>query len=278
MALSATEFKFLLRLLEHPPQYRCLIGKIQPTTKRDATYENFCSQGLVGYRKEITHYSTTPLGKEMLSLDPIALPITSDALKLLKAAEKQPATPGQAKGVPADSRQELLRQLQGGGFINVDKEPIKEVWLTAQGQSLLFHGVALKGNITLSSAMLGSYVTFLRQGLGTTQDTETPIATQPHTAQPLTNADSITPETVLNLIQKLDRQLGTDNYLPIFYLREALQPPLQREDLDQLLYGLERSDCIELDLLQEASSYDKQQREAGILQSSGGRLFYISVI
>jgi len=278
MALSATEFKFLLRLLEYPPQYRCPLSQVRPnakttTAERDKACKNLCSQGLVDYEEDVVNYSTTAAGKALLNLDTTALPVTPDERYLIQAAATKVATPGMAKKVPANTRQRLLRQLADQGLVKIQKTQIKEVWLTAQGKAFLCHEFTPKGTAPLTAAMLGTYVTFLRQSLGTTQITETPS-----TGQPLTDAVSMTPETVLTLIQDLDRQLGTDNYLPIFHLREALQPPLSREDLDQRLYALERSDRIEMSTLQEVTAYSPEQLKAGIPQDIGGPLFFISVM
>lgn len=278
MALSPTEFKFLLRLLEHPPQYRGPISKIKPNPKtsaseRDKACKNLCSQGLVDYEEEIIRYGITAAGQALLSLDTSTLPVIPDERHLVQAAATQVATPGMAKKVPASARQRLLRQLVDRGLVKVHKTQIKEVWLTAQGQAFLCHEFTPKGTGTLTAAMVGTYVTFLRQSLGTTQGTDAPSP-----GKPLTEAAQITPEAVLGMIQRLDKQLGTDNYLPIFHLRDQLQPPLSREDLDQQLYALERSDRIELGTLQDVAAYSEAQLNAGIPQDIGGPLFFISVM
>jgi hypothetical protein len=81
----------------------------------------------------------------------------------------------------------------------------------------------------------------------------------------------------LQIIQNLDQELGTGNYLPIFHLRQKLQPPLSREDLEEALYRLEGNDQIELSALVEASRYSKEQINAGIKQRTGSPLFFIKV-
>ncbi len=278
MALSTPEFKFLLRLLEHPPQYRSPISKIKPNPKtsaseRDKACKNLCSQGLVDYEEEIIRYGITAAGKSLLSLDTSTLPVTPDERHLVQAAATQVATPGMAKKVPANARQRLLRQLVDRGLVKIHKTQIKEVWLTAQGQAFLCHEFTPTGNAALTASMVGTYVTFLRQSLGTSQGTNAPTP-----GEPLADAAQITPEAVLAMIQQLDKQLGTDNYLPIFHLRDQLQPPLSREDLDQQLYALERSDRIEFSTLQDVSAYSKEQVAAGIFHGTGGKLFYISVL
>lgn len=85
-------------------------------------------------------------------------------------------------------------------------------------------------------------------------------------------------EEVLQTIRDLDRELHTNNYLPIFYLRQKLQPPLSGEELEQALYRLEGNDKIELSALVEASRYEPAQVNAGIKQRSGSPLFFIKVI
>ncbi|MEM6404236.1 MAG: transcription factor RcaD, partial [Cyanobacteria bacterium P01_D01_bin.116] len=73
------------------------------------------------------------------------------------------------------------------------------------------------------------------------------------------------------------KELGTKDYLPLFYLREKLQPPLSRDELDQVLFQLQADDKIELSTLQEANAYTPEQIESGIEQNVGGPLFFISV-
>ena len=85
-------------------------------------------------------------------------------------------------------------------------------------------------------------------------------------------------EEILEIIRGLDRQFRTDNYLPIFHLRERLQPPLSREELDRALYRLERNDLIELSALQEVRAYTPEQIDAGIPQNVGGHLFFIMTV
>ena len=84
-----------------------------------------------------------------------------------------------------------------------------------------------------------------------------------------------TDSEILAMIKDLDHKLGTDKYLPIFHLREKLQPSLSRTEVDRALYRLEKSDQIELSSLQEVRCYTLEQIEAGIPQNIGGRLFFI---
>ena len=84
-------------------------------------------------------------------------------------------------------------------------------------------------------------------------------------------------EEIVQIIRNLDRKMGTNNYLPIFHLREELQPPFSKEELDQALYRLEQQDKIELSSLQEVRGYTSEQINTGIIQDIGGPLFFIIV-
>ncbi|MDJ0633099.1 MAG: hypothetical protein QNJ34_07905 [Xenococcaceae cyanobacterium MO_188.B29] len=88
----------------------------------------------------------------------------------------------------------------------------------------------------------------------------------------------ISDEQVLQTILDLDLQLNTNNYLPIFYLREKLQPFLSREELDLTLYRLQRQDKLELSSIVESSKYTHEQLKAGIPQNIGGCLFFLIVV
>jgi predicted transcriptional regulator len=283
MELSPLDLKFLLRLLEHAPNYRSKISNIKPEAKTPASERNricksLCSRGLVEYTDEIQQYQTTAAGKTLLKSDTSTLPVSvsSNELFLLKVATTKAVTPGTASKVPAGDRQQLLSQLKERGLITVNKSQIKDVWLTSQGTHYLLNDCVPTSSIAkLSFSMLGNYLTFLRQSLG---QKGAAIDTQvPNTQSAPTKDSSLTPEAVLDTIRQLDRQFDTDNFLPIFHLREKLQPPLGREDLDRLLYELQRRDSIEFSTLQDVSNYREIEVAAGIPQNIGGVLFYISV-
>lgn len=286
MELSSLELKFLLRLLEYSPSYRTRIGKIKPETKttaaeRDRICKSLYSKGLVAYTDDIRQYRTEPAGKTLLRSDTSQLPVSSAELALLQAAVDKAVPPGEAKQVPPSDRQRLLQQLRERGLIRISKQQISEVWLTAQGrQYLLKDCTPTNANAKLSFSMLGTYLTFLRQSLGQV------AAENPTTSEQFVGSEKEpnefratdwTPETVLDQIRQLDQQLDTDNFLPIFHLRNKLQPSLNREDLDQLLYDLQSRDLIEFSTLQDVSNYSEAEVAAGIAQTIGGSLFYISV-
>jgi hypothetical protein len=124
-------------------------------------------------------------------------------------------------------------------------------------------------NPVISLDLLGNYVQFLRKNLRVKSE-------QVSTSVSDINSN-ISDEEILETIKKLDRELGTENYLPIFHLRQKLQPPLLRDDLDQALYRLQKSDKIDFSTLQEVSAYTPEQIDAGIPQNIGGQLFFLIV-
>jgi hypothetical protein len=177
--------------------------------------------------------------------------------------------------------------LAAKGFIKADKIQIKEVWLTDRGREYLREECNVKGTSSvISLSLLQNYVNFLRKELHVASVTSSAVfdsTTESDGADhflsdtAIDSADQPSDENILNLIKTLDQELGTENYLPIFHLRQKLQPPLSREELDQALYRLERSNQIELNSLVEAMRYTSEQIQAGIAQESGGPLFFITV-
>ncbi|MGB3532966.1 MAG: hypothetical protein WBA13_05555 [Microcoleaceae cyanobacterium] len=276
--METKELKFLLKLLGQP-SYQAKITEVNPTSKtkaseRDKICRDLCDRLLVECIEEITKLAITPAGKSLLEIDSSTLPINDQELKALKACEKKTITPGET-GIPPASRQSLLFSLAERGFIKAVDNKIKEVWLTQQGQDYLAREYTPegKGNITLSKIQMGNYVSFLRDYFS-----HSPFQVEPSTATPTFFSDQkLSDEEVLKIIIDLDKKWGTDNYLPIFHLRERLQPPLTREELDGAIYRLQKQNRIELSSLLEASHYTSEQFDTGILVPGGSRLFFIIV-
>lgn len=286
--MDVKELKFLLKLVGKP-DYRASITELKPNSKTSASErDRICRQlgerDLVGYSEEIQKLKIAPPGQSLLKLDPAGLPVTPQELKILQACEKGAITPGKTNITPAKTRQALIDSLAHRGFIEPVQTKIKDVWLTEPGKEYLREEYMPlgAGNLTMTKAMLADYLRFLRKflprELQAVTTSPTP-ATAALTSQPGRDVSwrVSNDEEILQIIQDLDRQLGTDNYLPIFYLRDKLQPPLSREELDQALYRLERQDKIELSALQEVRSYTSEQLQAGIPQDIGGPLFFIIV-
>ncbi len=272
MELTTPELKFVLKLLGHP-QYQASITDLKPNSKtsaaeRDRICRSLTSKGIVSHDSEVKKFGITAAGRTLLGLDTTALPITPDEKQALHACRSKQITPGaMGKAVPKDSRQRLIRALANRGLVKATQSQITTVTLTPQGKTFLQHDCQPKGaNPILSGSLLANYLNFLRQSW----QPAAPVTSNAPSAKP-------SPDDLLAKIIELDRQTGSDNYLPLFHLRNALQPPLSREDLDQQLYELQRQDRIELSTLQEVSAYSPQEREAGIPQALDSLLFFITV-
>ena len=278
-AMDTIELKFLLKLLGFA-DYRAPLSKIQPNNQTKASdRERICRKllrsGWVECSYEITKLKTTPPGKALLKLKSDGLPVTDKELKVLRASEKEKITPGKTN-VPAESRQAIIKSLADRGLIEVETK-IKEVWLCAQGQEYLRDDYSPKGSQpVISLDMLNNYCRFLRKSV--LVETLHLTSRQNGVSPPAPASESQpSDEEILQTIRDLDRQLNTDNYLPIFHLRQKLEPSLSREKLDRALYRLQQNDQIELSSLQHVTAYTPEQVDAGIPQDIGGPLFFIIV-
>ena len=151
-----------------------------------------------------------------------------------------------------------------------------EVWLTERGIEVLRDDYIPEGKANIDFNLLGNYVQFLRKNLRLEPKQVFTVVSDNIESNSDINSN-ISDEEILETIKKLDRELGTENYLPIFHLRQKLQPPLLRDDLDQALYRLQKSDKIDFSTLQEVSAYTPEQIDAGIPQNIGGQLFFLIV-
>jgi predicted transcriptional regulator len=277
--MEAIELKFLLKLLSFPG-YRAPLAKITPNSKtsaaeRERICRRLCDRELVDYSCDIIRFKIARLGKDVLRSDPEHLPVTPQELKILKACEKETLTPGKT-GIPQQERQKVIQSLADRGLIQVDKrdKKIKEVWLTEQGKDCLQEQYEPKGagNITLTKNMLADYLHFLRKSSSFTESESRQIPT----VSPEQSPHQLSDEDVLQTIEDLDRRLQK-KYLPLFYLREKLQPPLSREDLDRSLFRLENKGHIELSAITRGWRYSEEELNAGIPQRAGSRLFFVNL-
>lgn len=275
--METSELKFVLKLLGFP-DYRAPLSKITTNSKTSAAErERICrkllTRELVECSYEVTKLKIASPGKALLKSDSTGLPVTNQEIKVLRASEKEKITPGKT-GVPPAEREAIIQGLADRGLIELETK-VKEVWLSERGQDCLRDEYTSKGSQpVLSLDMLNNYLRFLRKSLRVKMDEpqesqQTPSATVP--------MSKLTDEQIWQTIRDLDQELGTGNYLPIFHLRQKLEPLLSREGLDEALYRLEGNDRIELSALVEASRYSKEQVNAGIKQRSGSPLFFIKV-
>lgn len=276
--MDVLELKFLLKLLGFP-DYRAPIGEIKPnpkttTAERDAICRGLLHRSLVDYSLEVVAIAITPAGKSLLSLDTSKLPITESELEIIRSCANGAIAPT-GIDIPPASREESIQSLISRGLIKAEKTQIQEVWLTQLAMEYLREEYNPSGtNPVVSLDLLSNYLRFLRKFLrdrAVSVNKALPI--QPYKELPSNLGD----EDILQIIRDIDRELGTENYLPIFHLRHRVQPPLSRDELDRALYRLQRQNRIELSSLQEAIAYSPEQIEAGLHQDIGGPLFFIIV-
>lgn len=272
--MDAKELKFLLKLVGFP-EYHASITKLKPNPKtkaaeRDSICRSLAERELIEYSTELEKVKTAPPGKALLKQDTTGLPISSEELKALRNAE-EPISPGKT-GIDSAKRQEILSRLIERGLLKAEKTKIKDVWLTQRGETYLREEYTPTGTPTISLELLGNYVRLLRKSPESSVAETSEEDSIPSFSEPPSD------EEILNTIAELDRQHQTDNYLPIFYLREKLQPPMTREDVDSALYRLQKQDKIELSSLQETHLYTAEQIEAGIEDNVGGPKFFIILL
>ncbi|MEO8893146.1 MAG: transcription factor RcaD [Coleofasciculaceae cyanobacterium] len=280
--MEIKELKFLLKLLGCN-NYRSAVSapSLRSITGRDKLCRDLSDRGFVDFSREIATVKILPAGRALLKLDAEQLPLIPNELKVLesigKASVKIQPSKITVKPVKSVERDAILQRFHERGLIEVEmkiKKQKAEVWITDVGIEYLHDEYNPKGTGTISLDLLNNYIGFLRKSMQFKEEVyENPVEILPTEAE----LSSFSDQDILQTIQKLDQELGTENYLPIFHLRQKLQPPLERENLDQALYRLQRSDQIELSSLQEMSAYTPEQIDAGISQSVGGSLFFITV-
>lgn len=280
--METVELKFVLKLLGCP-DYRSSLSAsgFKAFKGKEKICRDLGERGLVDFSREIASVKILPTGRALLKMSTEQLPITDKELTVLEKIGKSSGKIAPSKisvsSVKAAEREAILESLGERGLIEVEKKLKKtkaEVWLTQRGIEHLQDEYSPKGAATISLDLLNNYLRFLRKSL----------QVKPEPPQPPTNGElpieptgDLSDEQILQSIQKLDRELGTDNYLPIFHLRQKLQPGLSREDLDKVLYRLQKNDQIELRALVHAQDYTNEQVNAGISQRSGSPLFFIKV-
>jgi DNA-binding transcriptional ArsR family regulator len=283
--METKELKFILKLLGCP-NYR--------TGLSSSTFDSFKGEKnkicrdlgeleYVDYSREIATVKILPPGQALLKLDSAQLPIDDKELKVLEKIGKSSGkiAPSEIKvsSLKSDERDAILKTLGERGLIAIEikmKRLKAEVWLTERGIEVLRDEYNPEGKANIDFNLLGNYVRFLRKNLRfKSEQVSTLVSDNLESYSDITS--NISDEEILETIKKLDRELGTENYLPIFHLRQKLQPPLLRDDLDQALYRLQKSDKIDFSTLQEVSAYTPEQIDAGIPQNIGGQLFFIIV-
>ena len=254
------ELKFLLELASCSNQETYLSRSFKKfkSKQRDSICQKLGEGGIVDFSQEIASVEIAPPGSALLKLEIDKLPISVKEFKILeRVAKKGKAKPSEIKvtinkkTLKAGERDKILSTFLEKGLVTGEmklKRQGAKVWLTSKGKDCL--------------EKVNQYFFSLQQA------PEEKIEVK---------QSKPTDEEILQAIKYLDREINSDNYLPIFHLRDKFQPPLSREELDQALYRLAKDERIELSALQEARFYTAQQIDTGIAQNIGGPLFFISI-
>ena len=279
--MDTDELKFLLKLLGCANYHSNWSANIFSSIKaKNKVCQDLGSREIVDYTREISSVKILPPGKAVLNASETELPLTKKERKVLESISKASGkiTPSKItpKSLKAAEREKILTSFQEKGLIELQmkrKQKGAEVWITERGLDYLRddYNPQKGSNPVISLDLLNNYLRFLRNSLRI-EAAAVPI---PDLVSKQ-GTDSTTDEEILQTIRKLDRELSTNNYLPIFHLREKLQPPLSRDELDKALYRLEKNDQIELSTLLDLTHYTPEQVATGIPQNVGGSLFFIS--
>ena len=283
--METKELKFILKLLGCPNYRTGLSSSIFDSFKGEKTKicRDLGELEYVDYSREIATVKILPPGQALLKLDSAQLPIDDKELKVLEKIGKSSGkiAPSEIKvsSLKSDERDAILKTLSERGLIAIEikmKRLKAEVWLTERGIEVLRDEYNPEGKANIDFNLLGNYVRFLRKNLRVKSEQVSTLVSDNMESHSDINGN-ISDEEILETIKKLDRELGTENYLPIFHVRQKLQPPLLRDDLDQALYRLQKSDKIDFSTLLEVSAYTPEQIDTGIPQNIGGQLFFIIV-
>ncbi|MBR8840446.1 MAG: transcription factor RcaD [Stigonema ocellatum SAG 48.90 = DSM 106950] len=281
--METKELKFLIMLLGCE-NYRSSLSanSFKDLKGKEKICRDLSDRQLIDFSREIATVKILPPGEALLN-DPAQSPITDKELRVLdkisKASGKISPSEIKSSSLKAAEKEAILTTLSEREFIEVEtrmKKAKAEVWITQQGIEYLRDDYNPQGNAILSLDLVGNYLRFLRKYLPSKPDQGVNLAAT-NGQSPTVTIANLTDEEILETIQKLDQELGTENYLPIFHLREKLQPPLSRDELDKALYRLEEAEQIELNILEEPGDYTPEQLEAGISENGEDSLFFITV-
>jgi len=269
--MEPSDLKFILQLLEFE-NYRTPLSEIKLSsttsdTELEEICQKLCDRGFLVCSYKVKKFKIAPPGKFLLKQNIDKLPLTKQEIKVLQVSAKDTITPKDTD-IPAEERQMVIQSLAARGLIEVKAKhkKIKEVWLSERGKEYLQYEYDPSTSCSdLGSDLLNNYLQFLRKSL---------LEVSPSVSRA---AQTLSDEKILLTIRELERQLGANNRLPICHLREKLHPLLSREELDDALYRLQRSDKIELSALQPATAcaFTSEEIDDGIPQDRSPPLFFV---
>jgi predicted transcriptional regulator len=257
--MDSSLLEFILQLYRCQGQRSYLSsGTFRNWQNKEKICIDLAARGLVDYNREISQVVLQPQGQELLDSGLQNANLSELESKVLQKVAKgsEGISPSkisisvQKKQLLAKERDEIIEQLNQRSLVSVITKIKRQkcaVWLTEKGKLCLDN--------------VNEY--FLEWQAATIR--ENTVLEHPSDSE------------ILEIIANLDRELRTDNYLPIFHLRDKLQAIFTRDELDQALYRLQRQDKLEMSTLAEVKVYTPEQMKAGIPQPVGGPLFYLII-
>jgi len=281
VSLKPAELKFLLKLLGCE-NYRGAIATLSPDSKtsvaeRNRTCRALHQKGLVEYDSKVGRFAIAPPGRTLLALDSKTLLLTPDEYKVLKNCRGS-MTPGKLSKIPAESRQPMILSLAERGLVKITQNTIKEVWLSTKGKQFLLHDYIPSGSYLIATGnLLCNYVQFLRASLSNPIENSAVGDALNPIAPSVASSQKPDRKQLVQIIRQLDSDWNTHNRLPLFYLRDALQTQVSREELDEMLQALHQNNRLQLHPVQDSSQYTVEQLAAGLVGEGGMNLFFVTV-
>jgi len=264
--LELAHIKLLLKLVAFPRYEGAINAKgIAPNSKTSqATCRRLARElvqrELIEAPPQIEKIHTTEAGTQA-AFDP-AIPLEPAVRRLLKDARRKGVTLANKSVRALGSEPEAtLRQLETQGLVTL-AETMRWIRLSEAGRRFLsetYRPTQTGGQFT--PQMLGNYAAFLRSELA---------------AAPAASPETLDADALYQTVERLQQDVP-GGLVPLYAVREAVEPPLDRATTDAHLYALARDDRIELITVQEQSNFTPQQLAAGIPQRAGGPLFYVTI-
>ncbi len=281
--MEIQHLKILLKLLGQN-NYQGKIGDIKPNTKtKIEETQRFCYQfwdsKLIYIEEKNITIKINNHGEQVLKNKENRNKLE---INILKKCEKTKIKISEINITPASKRDLLIEKLVTEKLIDIVDKKIIHVELTEKGKQYLAQEYLAEGlgNVSLPKALLNNYLVFIRDYfIGKNQEkiSSTKAITPEVKEENIRQHKQITPDDILQAIIRLDRTLNTDNYLPIFHLRNEYKSVLSRDDLNSMIFRLQKENKISLSRLVDASQYSAEEYDAGIPQSIGYPIFYLIV-
>lgn len=295
--MDIQEFKILLKLLGNQ-DYKGKIGEIKPNDKTKVNVVRNLSQqlfnrGYIHIEEKILQIKINDDGKKILKNKSLSNKLSDSELIILNSCIKTTIQVSKIKLTPAFKRDKLILNLVKEKLVDIKEKQIISIALTDNGKLFLAQEFLLEslGNIILQKKLFNNYLIFIRKHyqqkinissnnkVSLDQSSQLKITSNKTEKinENINNNNKPSITEVLETIIQLDKEFNSDNYLPIFYIRNKYQSILNREELDTILYSLQKQNKLSMSRLVDASQYNSEQYDAGIPQKIGGPIFYLIV-